>query len=650
MAFSFGASSSTPSAPPSSGGGFSFGAAPAAPATSTAASSSTPSSTGFSFFGSSGSAPPAPSTGGSFSFGGSGTNAPSSGFGGLSSSGGTTAAAGSSSSGGGGGGLFSFSSPAPASASTTTTSTFGNTGTLTGFPSTAGPQTAASAPSGVGRMTAHAPFSALPPNGQKIIHDIYALLHQHNQTMSSVSTMIPSSLFTVTHTADQAAGGIDGSRSESTMMTSRLMDLNELLKELVRDMEREARSVEIILHESQELYKLTHQCAIYPVQNIAKRRSIALPPIGASVNEGGDGSIVEKLNTLLQENSSQVDRLEGMPSLYLWRTMENLRERNEKLYQRIGCMKNLLNGRKRMMGPSVVSSRGGEGETASYKEHRMEELSLKMQMQVENLVRVAGIVGKMNERIEDLKLGYKRYIAKQTFQRGTLTSIGNVMGPSYGSMKSGIGIGIGEGDLEGSYFADRGVGTFDPFAEADRKELENMRRVEVEVRRRAIEASKSVPSMNASTPLTANTGTATGGGLFGSSTPAPAPTAGGFSFGGNTSTPAPAPTGGGLFGSSTPVAAPAAGGFSFGGSASTPAPAPTGGGGLFGSTTANASTGSGFSFGSGTGGNPAPSSGGLSFGSTSAPAPAGGTLFGGAASSAPVPSSLKTRRKAGRRR
>jgi hypothetical protein len=551
-------------------------------------------------------------------------------------------------------------------------------------------------------MTAHAPFSALPPHGQKIIHDIYALLHQHKQTMSSVSTMIPSALFTVTHTADQAAGGIDGA---STVLSSRLMDLNEMLKELIIDMERESHSVDLVLHESQELYKLTHQCAVYPVQNIARRRNIALPPstttggFAAVVNEGGNSSILEKLNTLLQENSSQVDRLEGLPSLYLWRTMENLHERNENLYYRINCMKNLLNGRKRLMGEMGTAS--GDG-IVGYKEHRMEELSFAMQMQVENLVRVAGIVGKLNERIEELKLGYKRYIAKQTFQRDGLAQYGS-------TMKSGIGIGIGEGDFEGSLFLDRGVATFDPFAEADRKELEYKRRVEIEARRRAIEASKAVPSMSSSTPSTPAPAP-TGGGLFGSSTPAPAPSTSGFSFGGST-TPAPAPAGGGLFGSSTPAPAPSTGAFSFGGSA-TPAPAPAGGGlfgsstpapapstsgfsfggsatpapapagaglfgssapapstsgfsfggsstpapapasgGLFGSSTpapAPSSTGTGFSFGGSTSGTPAPSSGGFSFGNTAAPA--SGTLFSGPATSAPVPSSLKSRRKAGRRR
>ncbi len=112
---------------------------------------------------------------------------------------------------------------------------------------------------------------------------------------------------------------------------------------------------------------------------------------------------------------------------------------------------------------------------------------------------------------------------------------------------------------------------------------------------------------------------AMGGGLFGSTTPAPAPTSG-FGFGAAT----PAPATGGLFGK--PAAAPAAGGL-FG----APAPAPATGG-LFGSPApapafgAPAPAAGGFNFGGGATPAPAPATGGL-FGAPAA-APATGGLFG----------------------
>jgi nuclear pore complex protein Nup98-Nup96 len=154
-----------------------------------------------------------------------------------------------------------------------------------------------------------------------------------------------------------------------------------------------------------------------------------------------------------------------------------------------------------------------------------------------------------------------------------------------------------------------------------------------------------------------------GGGGFGMSFGAPAPSSGGFGFGATTSAPstvgfgfgatsptpafgspssassafgaaAPAAAGGGLFGSTAPASS--SGGL-FGSANRAPAPsggglfgsmAPAPSGGLFGSTATTAPASSGGLFGS----TPAPAMSGGFFGSTPAPAPSGG-LFG----SAPAP-------------
>ncbi|CBJ29175.1 hypothetical protein Esi_0136_0047 [Ectocarpus siliculosus] len=119
---------------------------------------------------------------------------------------------------------------------------------------------------------------------------------------------------------------------------------------------------------------------------------------------------------------------------------------------------------------------------------------------------------------------------------------------------------------------------------------------------------------------------AAGGFSFGAaSTPAPAAAPGGFSFGAKASAPA-APGTTGLFGTAAAAPAPAttpAFGSAFG---ATPAPAPSAFGGAFGTTTPA----------------PAPSAFGSAFGGTPAPAPA--SAFGGAfgtapAAAAPAPSS-----------
>ena len=171
----------------------------------------------------------------------------------------------------------------------------------------------------------------------------------------------------------------------------------------------------------------------------------------------------------------------------------------------------------------------------------------------------------------------------------------------------------------------------------------------------------------------------TGAGAGSGSTPALAPAAGGFSFGGaaTAATPAPAAAGGFSFNGGTPAPAapaPAAGGFSFGAAPAAPAPAaesktaaPSTGGFAFNAAAPAAAApapdpaAGGFSFGGGVS-TPAPGTGtddnaaapavgGFSFGGASTPAPAaaeddkaaapaapaaGGFAFGGASTPAPA--------------
>jgi len=122
---------------------------------------------------------------------------------------------------------------------------------------------------------------------------------------------------------------------------------------------------------------------------------------------------------------------------------------------------------------------------------------------------------------------------------------------------------------------------------------------------------------------------------------APAPAAGGFSFGGAAAPAAPSTS---LFGAPAPAAAPAGGLFGApapagGGLFGAAAPAPAAGGGLFGAPAAPAAGGGLFGapapataglFGA----TPAPAAGGL-FGATPAPAPAAGGLFGAPVAAAP---------------
>jgi len=732
MAFSFGATPAAAAAP--AAGGFSFGGAPAAAAT--------PAPAGGGLFGAATLAPAAAVTptaagGGSFSFGGAPAPAAGGLFGGTPAAapaaggmfGATPAAApvagglfGATPAPAGGGlfgapapvpaagGLFGAPAPAPAagglfgSPAPAAGGLFGGTpapAPATGFglglglgaaPAAQQQQQLAMSMSMQQHITANMPFHALPPNVQHMIDQIYNLHHQHNQTMSSVSTMTPSLLTDTNSDADKAAG-INPAMGEisPSPLAEQIQKIHSKLNTHREELNHESSKVAEVYQTSQALYEMAHSCGIYPVQNIAARRGVELPPLimgdgtgtaaGTTTHAGGAPGTpaahshptslqdtANKLNKMLHDNSSRVDRMEGMPSTYVWSTIQDLEKRMAGMSHRLHALKRELEKKVSMEREraQIYMNEGmgkGSGEEA--------ELTTAIQNLMAHLTRVAGLVAQMDAQMNVLRMEYKRKLAEEKFRGGGRMGYGSHGSNAYGHKQGG----------QLAIYNNMNM-TVDPFMEADQREDAEERRIEMEARNRVIQASASVPNPNPLTPAAPAAAAPLGGGLFGAPAPAAAPSGGGL-FG---ATPVAAPVGGGLFGATpapaagggffggaaTPAAAPAAGGFSFGG---TPAAAPAAGG-LFGATPAAAPVTGGL-FGApaatpavvaapagGLFGAPAataaaaPAAGGFSFGGTPAApaaAPVGGGLFGGAAATpavaAPAPAtSSRSRRRGGRKR
>jgi hypothetical protein len=535
-------------------------------------------------------------------------------------------------------------------------------------------------------ISANMRFSSLPPNAQKIISDTFMLFHQHKQTMNSVASMTPSFLATE---ADRAAGITSRLSDTKSEIQKRQQDLKEEISTVQQRFNDLSRHVRKVQQEANDLYNLAHECGIYPVQTIAVRRRITLPgsyknAVGASsssVTGGGTPTsapqsslpdVVKKLNTMLRENATHVDRMEGLPSMYLWKLIEDMDARLQNLGRNLVKLEKDIKNRENV----------AIGNNYANEENPVESISLGIQNQVDILIQVANFVGRMSQQLEVMRQVYKEKLTAERLIRS--------------SQFSGMSPMSRLNTYDMTSMIDHGGKSFDPFLDADRREAQEENRIKLEVKKRNINARSSLPSMNpamANTTVTSSSNStpalssglfstpSAGGGLFGSkpaatglfsgsstsnltsaapssgfsfggsSTPAPAPSNGGFSFGAS-GTPAPATTasssGFSFGGSSTPTPAPSSGGFSFGGS-TTPAPAPASSGFSFGgsSTPPAAPASSGFSFGgSTTAPTPAPlSGGGFSFGG-SAPAPAAADPV---TPSAPSRSNVRQRR-AGRRR
>mmetsp|Transcript_11209 Transcript_11209/g.16960 ORF Transcript_11209/g.16960 Transcript_11209/m.16960 type:complete len:654 (-) Transcript_11209:1786-3747(-) len=606
MPFSLGGaspSSTTAAAPTPAAGGFSFGGTPAAPVAA-------PSTTGGFSFGSGIGAPaaPAPAAGGGFSF----TN----------SSGGTSSTSTGTS-------LFG-PSPASTGTSTFTTGAFQQQQPQQQFQSQ--PLQQQQQPQHA--MTSNTPFKALPPNAQKIIDDIFNLMHQHEQTMSSVSTMQPSSLQHAQSQidgADVAAGTTSFEQQQQqqkqddggkTPLANRISSLLHEMKHIQQNLEQFNDQSNDIFQKSCGTLEATYKAGVYPLQSTAARMGIThehLPEIQNLYHLSHSASdVARRLNVALLDGAGHVDYVEGMPSVYLWGAMEELNEKILDLGRRIAKVNQVVQGRvtgRMLLAQSqqnqLMMGMGGFGES----EHGgagpgdvLEDLGLAMNQKANALMKVAASVAKIQEEMIYLRSGYKEKMLRDKFHsRGGVS----VEGVSAGMGSSFYSHGNGNGSAR----------SLDPFTEADEREREYERRLEMEAQKRAIEAAASITTgqqvHQQATPASATA--APPSNLF-SSTPAP----GGGLFGSTTPTPAPS---GGLFGSTTP--APAPGGGLFGTTPAAPAPS----GGLFGSTTPAPSNGNGFGSTFTSTPTPAPSVGGGLFGSTPAPA------FGTTAPVAPAPAS-----------
>jgi hypothetical protein len=520
--------------------------------------------------------------------------------------------------------------------------------------------------------TANTPYKSLPPNVQKQIDDIYKLVHQHSQTMATVSSLQPKSLRPIHQnnrmmnrmdSADIAAGFSSTSNTSATTsntatnttttatnaLEQKISSIHKLMNKVKQEIDTCTISTNETLLQNQEIFESTFSYGVYPTQMTAARLGLTheqLPQLNSLVHTASD--VVKKLNSVLAESAMSVDYVEGMPSVYLWRVISDFEERCKRLH---GCLKRLhdkIEFKFQLLMKRCQDSTATITTNHDRDQNVLEDLNETIQIHCRDLVNVSEAFKNIHNRMVDIRPRYKERIAMERFQNRRNTGMtGGGSNGGGGAFSSMIGIGH---PLEGGG-GGGSSGGFDPFLEAEEREKEYERRLDLLARQKMLQAAPPPPQAPAPQQQQTN---AAAGGLFGVKSPTPA--AGGFGFG-----LTPAPAGGGLFGS-TP--APAGGGFGFG---STPAPAPAGGGlfgstpapasgGLFGSTLAPAPAAGGGLFGANS---PTPAAGGFGFGSTPAsvptptqaaapafgfggipaaptPAPAGGGLFGSAAAPAPV--------------
>jgi hypothetical protein len=264
---------------------------------------------------------------------------------------------------------------------------------------------------------------------------------------------------------------------------------------------------------------------IWPVEAVAVRRGVKLSSNGKSM----DPTVKEQLQKLLDQQVAHVDRVERIPSPYMWQTLQDLQKRVSILLQQVSTLNLELD--------------------ANASDQVMDVASI-VHSQTEAITRVAHDVARVHDQMDLLRTKYN-----QT-ERGENVLIKAEMAEYERQVR------LEQQSKQQFMKAAGSVPQQAATAPAPSGGLFGS--IPAAAPSSGLFGSTPAPTPAPSGGLFGSTSapTAPSGGLFGSSTPAPAPTGGLFG-----STPAPAPSGGGLFGS-------------------TPAPTPTGG--LFGSTPAAA--------------------------------------------------------------
>jgi hypothetical protein len=270
--------------------------------------------------------------------------------------------------------------------------------------------------------------------------------------------------------------------------------------------------------------------AKWPTEAVAARRGVPLKQSAADQKK--DPALQQKLRELLDREMTHVDRVERMPSPYLWQTLDEMEHRLQSIQVQMNSFQQSLQETKKLVNEDI-------------------DITSILKLQEQSIWKVASALAPLHNQVDRIRQSYRLAekennvleLADQT-ERERQQQLDHQMRLQMVKTlpaRTAVAAPVPGGGIFGAAPVPGG-GIFGAPAPGS--------------------------SLFGTTPAPAP------GGLF-SSTPAPAP--GGFGFG----TPAPAPSGG-LFGPAPAPAAPVSAGGLFG---NTPAPAP---GGLFGSTPAPA--------------------------------------------------------------
>ena len=346
-------------------------------------------------------------------------------------------------------------------------------------------------------FSGNTPYSQLPDNAKRAIDQIYQLMMQHRRTLASVKTMAPSLLsvddISASNNYSNAKSGSSGNAFSnpggenpspadaaagsprrpvsSNKPTTHPSDepLPQQMVALRTQIQTLLQSAETNLTEAKHLKTRAGEAAIqakmhgaWPVENVAARRGVALSSIkglvgdsnsnaqsatttlsggantgnipASSLNVSGMANIdAIALQQIMDIRAAHVDRIESMPSPYLWEVLHNFEQRVTMVQRDVEAVRARLAiaeeaERVQSMGgnismrdeaslllanngnvASLILYEGGGGSTGGAAVPLCKRLATLARSQNDLFLRIAAQAARAHDGLEEVKLRYQRF-------------------------------------------------------------------------------------------------------------------------------------------------------------------------------------------------------------------------------------------------
>jgi hypothetical protein len=222
------------------------------------------------------------------------------------------------------------------------------------------------------------PYAALSQDEKKAIDALHDAVMQHKRTMAHVETISPRLLSSIPKIAADCAAGDD---LPITLQISRLEARSSKLQQLILATRQQ-------VEELSKSYETSATQAImhgkWPVEATATRRGVSL----VKSKPTSEDNVQSKLQQLLDRQLAYVDRVERMPSPYLWQILEDLESRASNIQLSVDTLAKQLDRYRNDSADPV-------------------DVILVIQLQHQALSRTLEVIAKLHQEMDKVRQRYR---------------------------------------------------------------------------------------------------------------------------------------------------------------------------------------------------------------------------------------------------